>query len=440
MNEKMAASENSFRVRVAILPAGILLAFILLLNFFPIRQTSPFINLSGLTLLIFTLGRFERGFLGFLRIVWPLFGILVLGIVGAPGHLLHDILRDISFALNPIVLIFIGYWLGRRPGMWPLFFKVLVFCGLIMAGLHLFNFVQNPELLSAGLEEVRSKAGTGSFLVVLSLILLLFQHRFGVGGFLPRLVPRLLAIVLLAASFVLSYSRTDILVAIILSLSLLGCLSRINFRMVLAGLLLVGGMIGLIVITPASEKGTLRSKLIGSVTEVAISEHEDINTNWRGYEAYKAVEAFMSANIVQKTFGQGFGALVDLGFYKLLGDTELRYIPILHNGYAYILTKVGLLGIMLYAVFYFRVIRCGARNSFSTNRHMEFYARLLVGYIWSLVMVMYVGGGMAQSAAPIFVILIGYLAHCIERFHRSCSCPHSSLNRKTPDDVFLNRN
>lgn len=422
MNEMKAVFVNSFRIPAAVLHAVILLAFILLISFFPNRQASPFINLAALTILICTSGRFQRWFL---RIVWPLFGILVLGVVGAPGHFLHDILRDISFALNPIALIFIGYWLGGRLGMWPLFFKGLVFCGLIMAGLHLFNFLLNPELLSVGVYEVRQEAGMSGSLVTLSLILLLFQHRFGVDSFLPPFVPRLLALVLLAASFVLSYSRTDFLIAIVLSLSLFGFLSKINFKMLLVGLLLVGGMIGLIVTTPDSETGTLRSKLAGSVTEVSISEHEDVTTNWRGYEAYKAVEAFKSANIVQQIFGQGFGALVDLGFFIQLGDTALQYIPILHNGYAYILTKVGLLGLMLYAVFFVQLIRYGARNRFSINRQrqMAFYARLLVGCIWSLVTVMMVGGGIAQGGAPgpVFVILIGYLVHCIKRFHSSCS-------------------
>lgn len=430
MNEAKSSPAKIFPIPSIAFPAGILLAIILSISFLPTRLASPFINFLGLTVLIFTSGRIERGFL---RIVWPLFGILVLGIVGSPGHLLHDILRDISFALNPIALIFLGYWMARNPGVRKLFFKVLVFWGLILAGLHLLIFIRNPELLRAGLEEVRSKAGAGSSLVALSLILLLFQHRFDVGGFLPRWVPRMLAIVLLAASLALSYSRTNILVAIILSLSLLGGLSRINFRMALAGLLFVGGMIGLIVLAPDNGKGTLRSKLLGSVTEVAISEHEDINTNWRGYEAYKAVEAFRSGNILQKTFGQGFGALVDVGFYILLGDTELRYIPVLHNGYAYILVKIGLLGVMLYALFYFQAIKGGVRNSFSANRHMEFYARLLVGCIWSLVMVMYVGGGMAQSAEPVFVILIGFLAHCIKRFHHSSSYPHSLVFSQNPE-------
>lgn len=419
MNEMKAVSVNSFRIPAAVLHAAILV-FIFVINFFPNRQASPVIILSGLTVLIFTQGRFKRGFL---RIVWPLLGILVLGVVGAPGHLLHDILRDISVALTPIALIFIGYWLGGRLGMRPLFFKVLVFGGLILAVFHLFNFVKNPELLSAGLEDVRKEAGTGNSLVPLSLILLIFQHQFGVGRFLPRLVPRSLAIVLLAGSLLLSYSRTDILVTIILLLSLFGSLSKINVRMLLAGLLIIGGIIGLIVTIPDGPIGTLRTKIMRSVDEVAISEYEDmaaINNNWRGFEAYRAVEGFKSANIVQKIFGQGFGALVDLGFYIQLGDVELQYIPLLHNGYAYILTKVGLLGLMLYAVFYFQVIRYGVRNSFSKDQYIKAYARLLIGCIWSLIMVMMFGGGMAQGPWPALVSPLGYLVHCIERFHRPC--------------------
>jgi O-antigen ligase len=46
--------------------------------------------------------------------------------------------------------------------------------------------------------------------------------------------------------------------------------------------------------------------------------------------------------------GYGFGSLVDLKFVAPLNDKGMRYIPILHNGYFYILFKTGLLGLFVY--------------------------------------------------------------------------------------------
>lgn len=413
----MRQFENSFRIATPIWRVLLLCTVIIAQNFLSQDLFSPLVVLAGFSILIVSYGKIKRSYL---KLVWPLFGVFVIGIIGAFNHESHDILRDIAFALVPLALIYIGYWLGSDKRMWPLILRVMAFCGLVLAVNHLSTFVTNPELLGENAFDVRQVAGGGGgALVTFSLVLGLFQKRLGIGHLFPMIFPRFIFIAVLLASFVLSYSRTDIVIAIIFLLSLWGVLSRVNLRLILVIVVLSAGFVTIIATVPEGETGTLRSKLARSVTEVAVSNYEDltdINTNWRGFETYRALLSFSSSSVAQQILGQGFGALVDIGFdmeFVRVG-VQLRYIPILHNGYAYILIKAGMLGVLLYAIFYFKIIRQGMRYSQSPYFEERLLARLLLGCIWSLIIVMFVIGGMAQTAEPALVLLLGYLVRRME--------------------------
>jgi len=43
--------------------------------------------------------------------------------------------------------------------------------------------------------------------------------------------------------------------------------------------------------------------------------------------------------------------LVDLKFKVYLGDSEMRYIPIIHNGYVLVFFKTGIIGFFIYLLF-----------------------------------------------------------------------------------------
>jgi hypothetical protein len=397
----------------------VLCAVVLAQKFLATELSSPFIVLLGLLVMFF--GKIQRGYL---KLVWPLLGVLVIGLMGMGvfglGYESRHILRDIAFALTPIALIFIGWWIAGNRGMWPLILKVMVILGFVLALTHLSFFVLNPALLSAKAMDVRSVAGMSGDLVSLALVIgLFFQKRFGINDLFPRLLPRLIVMPVLLASFVLSYSRTEFVVVLILSLALLGVLTKVNSRMILAIAVLVIGFFALALTTPKDEVGTFRSKLVRSVTEIAVSDYHnmsDINFHWRGFESYRVWATFLSGNLSQQIFGQGFGALVDLGFVMPLGGNKFRYIPVFHNGYAYILIKTGLIGLACYVFFYISVIRYSVRYCQTTNGEQEILARLLLGCVLSLIAIMYVVGGMAETRSSELVLLLGYLVRRMRQF------------------------
>lgn len=399
-------SDNKNLLRLK--PLYVLYAVVLVFNFLPIQISSITFICLALISLIFG----NNSVSNYLKIVWPLTGIFVIGIVGLYGHAELDIARDIVYALSPISLIYLGDWLaGRGIGVKELM-KPIMFFGILLALIYLSKFALNPELIGADLITVRSDAYVFGDLVVLALVLGLFQKQLGLGNLFPRFLPRYVWLVFLFLSFVLSYSRTEFVVFMVLSFALLGYLHRVNPRFILVVATLSAIFFIIATIDVDDRSLTFESKLLRSLIEIKVSDYqdiEDINYNWRGFETYRVIETYMSGSELQKIFGQGFGSLVSLGFTMNLAGSDYEYIPVVHNGYGYVLFKTGLIGILLYLMFYLKIVRIAARHSNSNNPLKKYLALLLLGIILCLIITMYVIGGLAQVHSAEFTLLIGYL-------------------------------
>jgi len=394
----------------------VLFAVILASNFLPADLFSPIIVLSGFFLFCLSWHKIKKNYL---KIVTPLLGIVILGLIGIVGHESRHILRDISYALSPISLIFIGYWVADKKNMWPHIFKILIFFGIIFSLIHLSQFLLNPDLLNEKFDVIRKEVTTiGGNLIILSLIIGIFQYRLGFCNLFPKMFPRFLALPILCLSFLLSFSRTGLIIGIILCFSILGFVSRINWRSIISIGVLIFGFIFIVFTTPSDEVGTFRSKLVRSIVEITVSDYQDlvdINNNWRGFEAYKAFASFESSSISKKILGQGFGSTINLGFTMNLAGADYDEIPILHNGYAYILVKTGLLGILCYAFFYLSLLKHSIKFRNSEIQDQVLLSRLLLGLTLSLVFSMLVVGGMAEIHDSEFVLLVGYILRRMEQ-------------------------
>ena len=401
----------------------VLCTVILTQNYIHIEFEAPLIVLTAFTIMF--MGKIQQNYI---KLVWPLIVLTNLGLFGIYGHEVRDILRDIAFSLMPIALIYLGHWIGRDKAMWPLLLKVIVYISLILAAIHLFGYIQHPELLSDNVDDIRKEFGTTGDLILLSLIIGLFQKKFGIHNIFPKLLPRAFYIVTLLTSYILSFSRTEFLAGLIFLLAMLGLLSKINRRFFLAIAICITSYATLVFITPANEVDTFRSKILRSVEEITISNYtdmSDITQHWRGYETQQAIETYLSGNSLQLIFGQGFGALIDLNVNMALGSSRdienmdanlYSYVPITHNGYAYLLVKTGVCGLVCYILFFIKIIKPSIKYSYSNNKVQSFIARLLLGTIFSLIATMYVVGGMAQGHNIEYILLIGYLIKCIEKF------------------------
>ena len=106
-------------------------------------------------------------------------------------------------------------------------------------------------------------------------------------------------------------------------------------------------------------------------------DKRDLWKHWRGYEAQTAIKMLNDDGFVSWGIGKGFGALVDLGVEVQLSGEDVRYIPILHNGFVYVLFKTGILGLLFY-LFYVSYLYSFYRAK-SADDQIFRMNRLLVG-------------------------------------------------------------
>lgn len=284
------------------------------------------------------------------------FGALVgLGMLGFTRHPLFDAGKDVWYASKPLVEVAFGLWVVRRLGALRVLWVFLVGAAVVSVD-HVVRILGAlPEYLMNGTNENRVQFGAGSFLSLLALVVLVDpplrraiarQGRHALGG--------LLAIAVLGAvSLALSRSRTlGVMAAVFVLLQVGVWLGRNRLRRIAAGAAVVGALgLAWIVRTPSTGLEESQSFVEKAVEEVAIGEYandEDVAQHWRGFESFLALQQFDSFGPVQKVLGGGFGQNVPLDMVRSLAEEQFDEIPLLHNGYLYVLIKVGLVGLLVF--------------------------------------------------------------------------------------------
>lgn len=159
--------------------------------------------------------------------------------------------------------------------------------------------------------------------------------------------------------------------------------------------------------------GTFMGKILGSFSEVSIGQYtseQDINMQYRGYESFMALKGYTESDTKNWIFG-GLGKLIDLKTFVRLGeDTDFQFIPVLHNGWLYILVKTGLVGIIAYAAVFLSLIIVNWRKYVDTNGPpiIRFFAALTVGCIISLLLTNYIVTAFFNVEMSILMITLGY--------------------------------
>jgi hypothetical protein len=394
----------------------VVLFFIIFVSeFLPIDIYIPILALIGAVVLLFVWSNFKSGFT---KIIKPLLGILIIGLIGMHGHQSHHILRDIFYAFFPLSLLIIGYWIAIDKRMWPRILKIIVFFGVIFSIIHLSQFIFQPELFLENVDDLRHQTAIyGGRIVTLSLVLGLLQYRIGLYNLFPKIVPRKVGLFLLLMSLLFSFSRVDILIGFILTITIIGFVQKINFRSILNIALLIGGIFIVLLTIPSFEVGTFGFKIENIIQEISIRDYPNAFNalqHWRGFESFVALASFESGSTFQKIFGQGFGALVNLPFTVNLGGEYYNAIPILHNGYVYIIFKTGLLGILCYIFFYFSLLKISLKINNSLNQNQILFSRFLLGLTLALMISMFVVGGMAEVHDSVYILLVGFILRRIE--------------------------
>ncbi len=313
-----------------------------------------------------------------LLLIFPLL-LLCVTLHGVYDHPLADFAKDLWYFTLPIVYLSFGYLAFERIGHWQRFMQPMLVAGGGIAVFSIVNAVVHRDSLAAAssVDAYREVTGTGTFVPMLPLILVLLLRRArlpagGLNGGLERWnlerwkTMRVFFYLTSTAAILITLSRTHIL------LLAAGVLCTLHLRSALRRVL-GGGGVGMLVLlaglgvgvyyavhASAGPLGLFMQKVGNSGSEVQVRAYEtfaDINNHWRGFEAYRAEKTYAAYSTGDKIFGGGGGALVDLGIAMQLSSVQaFKYIPITHNGYMYLLVKTGVCGLALFAFFLLQLL------------------------------------------------------------------------------------
>ncbi|MBZ9652275.1 O-antigen ligase family protein [Psychroflexus montanilacus] len=273
----------------------------------------------------------------------------------------YEYIKDILVFIKPLMFFTIGYYLLKKCKDQYYLFKVIIFIAIIFSFIHFYNiliyFISNN---SFQINLIRNFAGRGNYLELLAIAIILTNRNSGFPLLKNKKIAYSILALLLISSF-FYFSRTFLIGFFLIFFSIKGyfILSIKKIRYLI--LTIVVSITSYFVIN-SLDLDREASGLEGFLYKLKIapaevfsadidknSDFKDLWDKWRSYEAIKALEQVNNTPLKNGVFvGKGFGALVNLEFEVKLAGEEIQYLPIIHNGYALIIFKTGVLGLLLY--------------------------------------------------------------------------------------------
>jgi len=306
----------------------------------------------------------------FLGIILPIILMLSIGFLGTFifRRPLGFVIKDSFYFIKPVLGVLLGYFLYKKIDNSLFFFQTLIRIAVISAIIHFIIVLFFTDFTSSSISEIR-RFTKGNYLELFSLIILWYYHKFsGHHLFSSQQKIKFFKVVLLL-SCVLYFSRTMIVATIILLLSIYSY-TKLTLRSIKAISITLLSILVLYFYLFSTKldrnKGGLETVLYKIKiapaelfkTKIDRENHKDLWDHWRGYEAKRAF-ALLNENPLYYVIGTGYGSLVNLKFKAPLTEDEkgMKYISRLHNGYVYILYKLGLFGLLIYLFFLYRLYR-----------------------------------------------------------------------------------
>jgi len=359
-----------------------------------------------------------------IKLLLPFAFLIIIGLLTGIQNSRHDYLRDILIFSRNIVYFISGIALGRFIKNFAQFFRYFIIVGFVASLIHVARIVLHLGDISS-LQSIRTIAGFSNSIegIILSIaVSRLLSRKFKeVTG---RLKPiQKLMLLFTTLSFFLYFSRSLIVLFAVVCLFLCDSIyirrifSRKNRRLFVAVSCFAGLLaiiyFGSLLLPPHSPVRTLIQKFENIPDEITWNKDRnlgaskgDIQENWRGYEAYQGMLKFDEGNRLQQMFGYGFGARVDLGLIMKLGGKDYEDVPILHNEYVMLLVKTGIVGLLLYLLFLYR-LGFGSPKAGEIEIPEVYYSYQMISAL-SVIMLIntYTGFGLldpANQAIPVFL-------------------------------------
>lgn len=297
----------------------------------------------------------------FLKQITPFFYLILLGFIGTIIHTYKstDIIKDISFLIKPVMGLLIGYLFYKKINNFKLFVKTIVVSGLLSAVIHLLIIKFFVDSSSGSIHELREFT-RDNFLELYALIILIYYKRETKEPLFKSKFFMWAGGVLLVISNILYFSRTMIVLGIILALTFHGysIITKKTIRIIVGIVISIALLYTYLYSINIQRNGKGMEAFLYKVkiapeeifkSQVSIENKSALWDRWRAYEAKRAMY-LMEDNPSSYVFGTGIGSLVNLKFNAPLTEDSkgIRYISKLHNGYVFVIYKLGFIGLFIY--------------------------------------------------------------------------------------------
>ena len=269
--------------------------------------------------------------------------------------------KDLLYFSKPIIGTTLGYFLVKKINDQSFFLKTIIYISLIFAVFHITNVLINTNFSTDSINNIRNTNGLANPLELMALIIIISSYRYGFLQVVKKRKKIILYILLL--SLLLYFSRTMAVAFIIMIVAVNGY-AKLTTKGLKYGLIIFS-LIGLFYFylfsidlkrdEPGIESFFYKMKIAPSeifspAKNIDTKNHKNLWDHWRAYEAKMSYQQ-MKLKPISFLNGFGFGSLIDLKFVAPLNEKGMRYIPILHNGYSFVLFKTGIIGLIFYLSF-----------------------------------------------------------------------------------------
>lgn len=275
---------------------------------------------------------------------------------------IYNWIKDFAYFTKPFLAILAGFLLAKSVHKFKDFLKCILIVSLIFAIIHIIEILLFVDFKTANVSVIRRIGGISNEIEVFSLMILIASKKYKQIRIINNKYLKITALLILSLSTILYFSRSMTVSFIIFLLAIYGYLKITKKGIKYASIVLfLFGMFYVYLFNADLKRGETGvesflykmkiapAEIFSPVKKIDTKNHSELWDRWRAYEAGKAISQIDTNYGV--LFGKGFGSLVDLGFYAPLGENKMRYIPHLHNGYATIYYKTGIVGVVLYFLF-----------------------------------------------------------------------------------------
>jgi len=301
----------------------------------------------------------------------------------------YDFIKDSVYFFRPMTVLIASYLVVMKLKNKPEFFNLIVLAGFAFAFVHMAHIAVKFFDVSANVSTIRNYFGRSNHVELVALFIVICVKELPMKKSRYKIIYQFF-VVCLVLSFIMYFSRTMIIVLVLMFLAYRGYLKLNTKGLIYVSILMLMGASFIFFISqyePSNTTGVVNTfllKMKNSYTEAFKSididqskmDRRELWAHWRAYEANLVYDEVDKEK--KWILGKGFGSTVDVGFEIRLQGEWIQKLPTTHNGIAYVYMKTGILGLIVYgfSILLFYLYYYSKDN----DEKIRSYNRLLASY------------------------------------------------------------